>query len=96
LESNHGSSSSQSYFRYSESRRRAGLPRHFKISITAKNFPPRNELLREFYKLPLEFEPGETWSYDNTGYYLLGIIVEKASGKDFWQFLDEKIFKPLG
>jgi CubicO group peptidase (beta-lactamase class C family) len=68
----------------------------FKISITAKNFPPRNELLREFYKLPLEFEPGETWSYDNTGYYLLGIIVEKASGKDFWQFLDEKIFKPLG
>jgi CubicO group peptidase (beta-lactamase class C family) len=46
--------------------------------------------------LPLEFQPGETWAYDNTGYYLLGIIIEKASGKPFWQFLDERIFKPLG
>jgi CubicO group peptidase (beta-lactamase class C family) len=67
----------------------------FKISITSKNYPSRDELLKEFYKLPVEFEPGETWSYDNTGYYLLGIIIEKASGKDFWQFLDERIFKPL-
>ncbi len=68
----------------------------FKTSITSKNFPSRDELLKEFYKLPSEFQPGETWAYDNTGYYLLGIIVEKASGKDFWQFLDERIFKPLG
>ena len=49
-----------------------------------------------FFKLPLEFQPGETWAYDNTGYYLLGIIIEKASGKSYWQFLDERIFKPLG
>ena len=68
----------------------------FKTSITSKHFPPRDELLKEFYKLPSEFAPGETWSYDNTGYYLLGIIVQKTSGKDFWQFLDERIFKPLG
>ncbi|MGQ0760854.1 MAG: serine hydrolase domain-containing protein [Acidobacteriota bacterium] len=68
----------------------------FKTSITSKNFPPRDELIKEFYKLPSEFEPGETWAYDNTGYYLLGIIVEKASGKDFWRFLDERIFKALG
>ncbi|MBA3769575.1 MAG: beta-lactamase family protein, partial [Blastocatellia bacterium] len=68
----------------------------FKTSITSKHFPPRDELLKEFYKLPSEFAPGETWAYDNTGYYLLGIIVEKGSGKDFWQFLDDRIFKPLG
>jgi D-alanyl-D-alanine carboxypeptidase len=48
-----------------------------------------------FFKLPLEFQPGETWAYDNTGYYLLGIVIEKASGKSYWQFLDERIFKPL-
>jgi CubicO group peptidase (beta-lactamase class C family) len=68
----------------------------FKISITSKSFPSRDELLREFYKLPSEFRPDETWAYDNTGYYLLGIIVEKASGMSYWQFLDERIFKPLG
>lgn len=56
----------------------------------------RAELIKLFFKLPLEFKPGETWAYDNTGYYLLGIIVEQSSGKSFWQFLDERIFKPLG
>jgi D-alanyl-D-alanine carboxypeptidase len=68
----------------------------FKTSITGKETPARDELLREFYKLPSEFAPGETWAYDNTGYYLLGIIIEKASGKNYWQFLDERIFTPLG
>jgi D-alanyl-D-alanine carboxypeptidase len=67
----------------------------FKTGLTGKESPAREELLREFYKLPSEFAPGETWAYDNTGYYLLGIIIEKASGKTFWQFLDERIFKPL-
>ena len=56
----------------------------------------RDGLVTLFFKLPLEFQPGETWAYDNTGYYLLGIIIEKASGKSFWQFLDERIFQPLG
>ena len=67
----------------------------FKTSVSGKESPTRAELLREFYKLPLEFAPGETWAYDNTGYYLLGIIIEKASGKSYWQFLEEKIFEPL-
>ena len=49
-----------------------------------------------FFKLPLEFQPGESWAYDNTAYYLLGMIIEKASGKSYWQFLDERVFKPLG
>ena len=68
----------------------------YRTSITGKTYPARDELLKEFYKLPSEFTPGETWAYDNTGYYLLGIIIEKASGKTYWQFLDERIFKPLG
>ncbi len=68
----------------------------FRTSISGKNFPAREDLLGEFYKLPSEFAPGETWAYDNTGYYLLGLIIEKASGRNYWQFLDERIFKPLG
>src|SRR6478735_2443196 len=68
----------------------------FKTSITSETSPTRDELLKMFFKLPLEFKPGETWAYDNTGYYLLGIIIEKVSGKSYWQFLEERIFAPVG
>ncbi|MBA3766466.1 MAG: beta-lactamase family protein [Acidobacteria bacterium] len=66
------------------------FPNLFQTNLT------QDELVKLFYKLPLEFQPGETWAYDNTGYYLLGLVVEKASGKSYYQFLDERIFKPLG
>ena len=68
----------------------------FRTNLAFETTPPRDELLKMFFKLPLEFQPGESWAYDNTGYYLLGIIIEKASGKSYWQFLDERVFKPLG
>jgi D-alanyl-D-alanine carboxypeptidase len=68
----------------------------FKTDLAFETSPACDELLKMFFKLPLEFQPGETWAYDNTGYYLLGIIIEKASGKSYWQFLGERIFKPLG
>jgi CubicO group peptidase (beta-lactamase class C family) len=68
----------------------------FRTNLKFETAPARDELLKMFFKLPLEFQPGETWAYDNTGYYLLGIIIEKASGKSYWQFLNERIFKPLG
>ena len=55
----------------------------FKTDLAFETSPARDELLKKFFKLPLEFQPGETWAYDNTGYYLLGIIIEKASGKSY-------------
>lgn len=67
----------------------------FRTNLMLETTPTRDELLKMFFKLPLEFEPGETWAYDNTGYYLLGIIIEKASGKSYWQFINERIFRPL-
>jgi CubicO group peptidase (beta-lactamase class C family) len=44
----------------------------------------------------LDFKPGEKWSYSNTGYDLLGLIIEKISGKPYGDFLKERIFEPLG
>jgi CubicO group peptidase (beta-lactamase class C family) len=41
------------------------------------------------------FEPGEKYMYSNTGYVMLGTIVEKASGKEFVEFMHERIFDPL-
>src|SRR5215470_20019737 len=67
----------------------------FRTNLAFETAPPRDELLKMFFKRPLEFQPGETWAYDNTGYYLLGMIIEKVRGKSYWQFLDERIFKPL-
>ena len=45
---------------------------------------------------PLKFEPGEGRRYSSTGYHLLGLIVEKLSGKPWGQFLHDRIFAPLG
>ncbi|HXG47242.1 MAG TPA: serine hydrolase domain-containing protein, partial [Methylomirabilota bacterium] len=44
----------------------------------------------------LDFEPRTRWSYSNTGYILLGRIVEKVSGRPFGEFLTERILRPLG
>ena len=44
----------------------------------------------------LEFEPGTKWSYNNSGYSLLGAIIEKVTGKPYAQALQERIFDPLG
>jgi CubicO group peptidase (beta-lactamase class C family) len=43
-----------------------------------------------------KFAPGSKWEYSNSGYAVLAMIVEKASGKSFGQFLQERIFVPLG
>ena len=92
----HNSASAQPHVRHSKSCCYPALLDVFRTNLAFETAPSRDELLKMFFKLPLEFRPGETWAYDNTGYYLLGIIIEKASGKTYWQFLDERIFKPLG
>ncbi len=54
------------------------------------------EVINLFRDKPLEFVPGTQWSYSNSGYFLLGYIIEKVSGKTYAQYLDENFFKPLG
>jgi len=55
-----------------------------------------DELIDFFKNQPMDFAPGERWLYDNSGYILLGAIVEKASGQSYEQFLRTNIFDPLG
>ena len=54
------------------------------------------ELMKPVAERPLAFQPGEQWRYSNSNYYLLGMIIEKLSGKHYADFIDERIFKPLG
>jgi len=54
------------------------------------------ELVARFRDKPLDFPPGEKWSYSNSGYVLLGYLMEKISGESYAQFVEDNIFKPLG
>lgn len=56
----------------------------------------REELLSYVADLPLDFPPGQKYSYDNTGYYLLGFLIEAVSGRNYGDFLTKHIFRPLG
>lgn len=55
-----------------------------------------DELLTKIEALPVEAAPGEKWDYRNTNYVLLGILIHKVTGKPYYDFLSERIFKPLG
>jgi CubicO group peptidase (beta-lactamase class C family) len=54
------------------------------------------KLVARFRDKPLEFVPGEKWSYSNSGYVLLGYLIEKITGQKYADFVQENIFKPLG
>lgn len=56
----------------------------------------REELLGFVAHLPLQFEPGQRYHYDNTGYYLLGYLIEAVSQMTYGEFLTAEIFRPLG
>ena len=56
----------------------------------------KEEFIKTIAEYPLDFPPGERWSYSNTGYSLLGMIIEKASGQSYWDFMRARIFRPLG
>lgn len=53
-------------------------------------------LIKSAAALPLLFKPGSRWSYSNTGYVLLGIIVKRAIGREYWDILQSDVFNPLG
>jgi D-alanyl-D-alanine carboxypeptidase len=54
-----------------------------------------DELIAVFRDQPFDFEPGELWSYNNSGYVLLGAIIERLSGMSYAEFVESRIFRPL-
>ncbi len=55
-----------------------------------------SDFVKRFASGDLEFEPGSRFRYNNSGYFLLGAIIEKVSGKPYAQVLQERIFDKLG
>lgn len=54
------------------------------------------DFVKKYTSGDLEFEPGSKWVYNNSGYFLLGAIIEKVTGKPYEEALKERIFEPLG
>ena len=65
-----------------------------KFEFDCDNYTQEN-LIQETACLPLNFEPGTKFEYSGRNYYVLGILIEKLSGKTFGEFLNERIFIPL-
>jgi CubicO group peptidase (beta-lactamase class C family) len=55
-----------------------------------------DELVQRIKPIPLAFQPGEKWSYSNLAYVMLGVLIHKVSGKVYGDFLQERVFRPLG
>ena len=55
-----------------------------------------DDLVRIFSAMPMDFQPGEKWKYSNTGYVILGVLIHRVTGKFYGDFLQERIFHPLG
>jgi len=55
-----------------------------------------DEILQRWARKPLDFDPGTKWQYSNTNYVIAGLIIEKLSGMPLLQFLQTRIFAPLG
>jgi CubicO group peptidase (beta-lactamase class C family) len=71
-----------------------GMPGFADISFPGLS---HREIAQVFFeKLSSQFAPGATWAYSNTGYLLLGNVIEAASSRAYFDFLRERIFVPLG
>ncbi len=53
------------------------------------------EMMDLFSAPPFEFEPGDRYQYNNSGYYLLGVLLERLSGASYAAFLEKRFFEPL-
>jgi len=54
------------------------------------------ELVDPVRERPLDFAPGTRFAYNNTGYNLLGLVIEKVTGEGYYAFLERRIARPLG
>lgn len=76
----------------------SGIPDFSNEDIRVKDGPGDydHRVLDALAKRRLHFAPGDEWRYSNSNYHLLGMVIQKITGKPYDDFLRERIFKPLG
>jgi CubicO group peptidase (beta-lactamase class C family) len=78
----------------------SGIPSYtsdpkFQSEVSRNPYTP-DEFVKKFCSGDLEFEPGTKFRYDNSGYFILGAILEKVAGKPYEQLLKQNILEPVG
>lgn len=77
----------------------SGYPDYYPLDFVDRRMlkaAPVDKVIAEYAGGKLDFEPKTRWSYSNTGYMILGRVVEKVSGEPFGKFLERRILKPVG
>lgn len=73
----------------------SGIPNHYDLGMQDEGMT-NQDVLDEVKKHLLLFQPGEKYAYSNSGYIMLGVIVEKITGSSLNAYLQKAVFKPLG
>lgn len=74
----------------------SGIPEYTDSLIDLRKDYTEDELVRLASSRPLDFPAGDSWSYSNTGYALLGVLIHRATGRFYGDVLHQLIFSPLG
>jgi CubicO group peptidase (beta-lactamase class C family) len=74
----------------------SGIKNYSQHDINFRLDYSEDDLLKKAQSFPLDFTPGDKWSYSNTGYVVLGVLIHKVTGEFYGDFLQERIFHPLG
>jgi CubicO group peptidase (beta-lactamase class C family) len=76
----------------------SGMGSYFneKFMANLNNMKTVSDYLPLFVNDPLAFEPGAKWQYSNSGFTVLGLIIEKVSGQSYYDYLKQHISKPAG
>jgi CubicO group peptidase (beta-lactamase class C family) len=77
----------------------SGYPDYYPLDFTDRRMQKgisAEDLIQQYATGKLDFEPGTRYSYSNTGFIILGRVVEKVSGQPFGEFLQRRILDPLG
>ena len=76
----------------------SGLGDFFGLEFDSRKAKVRK--LENYYQFfgnkPLQFEPGKGWAYSNAGMLLAGLIVQRVSGEDYYEYVRKHIFGPAG
>ncbi len=74
----------------------SGLPNYLEAQFDPHEPVTHEEVFAALNAAPMRFEPGSRWEYNNSGYYLLGVIIERVSGVSYDTFLETELLRPVG